>query len=105
MIVTLGRPSYGAASSRCMRSLRCIGSFGRTNDLTSFKKWVNLRRSWEGGRSNSSDQKSDGLYSLHLPQDFQAEPQRVGPTLFGAISYGRKAAVDRRLHWNGLKRT
>src|ERR1700726_2496494 len=42
MIVPLGRPSYGAASSRCMRSLRCIGSFGRTNDLTSFKKWVNL---------------------------------------------------------------
>src|SRR5258708_27903732 len=50
MIVPLGRPSYGAASSRCMRSLRCIGSFGRTNDLTSFKKWVNLRFIGEGHR-------------------------------------------------------
>src|ERR1700682_2571751 len=48
MIVPLGRPSYGAASSRCMRSLRCIGSFGRTNDLTSFKKWVNLSSRFEG---------------------------------------------------------
>ena len=49
--------------------------------------------------------KSDGLYSLDLPQGFQAEPQRVGPTLFGTISYGRKAAVDEQLHWNGLMRT
>jgi hypothetical protein len=49
--------------------------------------------------------KSDGLYSLDLPQGFQAEPQRLGPTLFGAISYGRKAAVDKQLHWNGLMRT
>ena len=49
--------------------------------------------------------KSDGLYSLDLPQGFQAEPQRVGPTLFGTISYGRKAAVDKQLHWNGLMRT
>src|ERR1700680_2695435 len=48
MIVPLGRPSYGAASSRCVRSLRCIGSFGRTNDLTSFKKWVNLSTNAEG---------------------------------------------------------
>src|SRR5476649_3087563 len=48
---------------------------------------------------------SDGLYSLDLPQDFQAEPQRVGPALFGAMSYGPKAAVDRQLHWSWLMRT
>ena len=42
---------------------------------------------------------SDGLYSLVLPQDFQTEPQRVlGPTLFGAISDGREAAVDSQVH-------
>jgi hypothetical protein len=49
--------------------------------------------------------KSDGLYSLDLPQGFQAKPQRVAPTLFGTISYGRKAAVDKQLYWNGLMRT
>src|SRR6266702_4143826 len=49
--------------------------------------------------------KSDGLYSLDLPQGFQAGPQRVGPTLFGTIAYGRKAAVHKQLHWNGLMRT
>jgi hypothetical protein len=49
--------------------------------------------------------KSDGLYSLDLPQDFQAAPQRVGSTLFGTISFGRKAAVDKQLYWNGLMRT
>src|SRR5476649_73121 len=49
--------------------------------------------------------KSNGLYSLDLPQDFQAEPQRVVPRSSARFSYGRKAAVDSRLHWNGLMRT
>ena len=42
--------------------------------------------------------KSDGLYSLVLPQDFQAEALVLGPTLFGAISDGREASVDSQIH-------
>ena len=41
---------------------------------------------------------SDGLYSLVLPQDFQAEALVLGPTLFRAISDGREAAVDSQVH-------
>jgi hypothetical protein len=42
-----------------MRSLRCIGSFGRTNDLTSFKKWVNLRFLEEGLTRRKGDSEAD----------------------------------------------
>jgi hypothetical protein len=45
----------------------------------------------QGMITYSSGQKSDGLYSLDLPQDFPAGSQRVGPALFGATSYGRVA--------------
>jgi hypothetical protein len=41
---------------------------------------------------------SDGLYSLVLPQDFQPSRSVLGPTLFGAISDGREAAVDSQVH-------
>jgi hypothetical protein len=65
-----------------------------------------LNKSATGAREGTiASLKSDGLYSLDLPQGFQAKPQRLAPTLFGTISCGRKAALDRQLNWSGLMRT
>jgi len=43
--------------------------------------------------------KSDGLYSLVLPQDIQAEPQRARSRSFRCDFRWPRGAGDRQLHW------